>query len=81
MNQNSIGHEWYQKFFNHGTNVGSGKVIDPRESTIYFEEIQNQLNIMFMLLHALSNPKQPELTVERANSMEFRSPELDYIPH
>jgi len=55
LNKSNIENDWYKRFFSFGNDIGSGKIIDPRESMMYFEDVQHQMNFMFLFLHVLSN--------------------------
>lgn len=80
MSKNIISNDWFQRFFSYGNNIGSGRIIDPREAALYFEDIQNQMNFMFVLLHAISIPNKTELTGEHTDGREARAPELGHFP-
>lgn len=58
MKEKVIEDDWYKRFFSIGNDVGSGKIVDHSETTIHFEEVQHQMNFMFLLLQALTKSNQ-----------------------
>ncbi|KAA2281245.1 MAG: hypothetical protein AB7V56_07805 [Candidatus Nitrosocosmicus sp.] len=77
MSKSNIENDWYKRFFSLGNNIGSGRVIDPRESNMYFEDIQHQMNFMFLFLHALSKAGTTAQIFQNPTIREDRALELN----